>query len=69
MHEFGHRADGTSDWDPDNIGHAIKASARRMGTEYVDIVLLHNPPLEILDGTRSDHELFTDVLGAGHLDW
>ncbi len=52
--KFGHRADGTSDWDPTAIEASVLASARRMGTDHLDIVLLHSPPPEVLDG-RSEH--------------
>ena len=52
--KFGHRVDGTSDWDPGNIEASVQASARRMGTDHLDIVLLHSPPADILDG-NSEH--------------
>ena len=53
--KFGHRADGTSDWAPSSIEESVLASAERMGTDHLDIVLLHTPPPEILDGTHSEH--------------
>jgi len=53
--KFGHRADGTSDWDPRSIEESVMASARRMGTDHLDIVLLHSPPPEVLDGVHSEH--------------
>jgi aryl-alcohol dehydrogenase-like predicted oxidoreductase len=53
--KFGHRADGTSDWEPTSIEESILSSAARMGTDHLDIVVLHNPPPEILDGTQSEH--------------
>ncbi len=53
--KFGHRADGTSDWAPSSIEPSVLASARRMGTDYLDIVLLHSPPHEVLDGTHGEH--------------
>lgn len=53
--KFGHRADGTSDWESSNIESAVLDSARRMGTDYLDVVVLHNPPPEILDGTVGEH--------------
>jgi aryl-alcohol dehydrogenase-like predicted oxidoreductase len=53
--KFGHRADGTSDWASSSIEGAVLRSAERMGTDHLDIVVLHNPPPEILDGTRSEH--------------
>lgn len=53
--KFGHRADGTTDWEPASIEVSILRSAERMGTDYLDMVMLHSPPPEILDGTRSEH--------------
>jgi len=53
--KFGHRADGTTDWDPNSIQESILRSAERMGTDHLDIVVLHSPPPEILDGTHSEH--------------
>ncbi len=53
--KFGHRADGISDWDPSSIEDSVLASAGRMGTDHLDIVLLHSPPSEVLDGTLSEH--------------
>jgi len=53
--KFGHLADGTSNWDPSSIEASVLASARRMGTDYLDIVLLHSPPPEVLDGDHSEH--------------
>ena len=53
--KFGHTPDGSSDWRPEQIESSIRGSAERLGTDHLDVVVLHNPPPEILDGTRSDH--------------
>ncbi|PKQ18163.1 MAG: aldo/keto reductase [Actinobacteria bacterium HGW-Actinobacteria-8] len=53
--KFGHRSDGTTDWKPTSIEGSILRSAERMGTDHLDIVVLHSPPPEILDGTQSEH--------------
>ncbi|MGF1609491.1 MAG: aldo/keto reductase [Kiloniellales bacterium] len=38
-------------FEPAYIGQAIEASLRRLGTDYLDVFLLHNPPAPvILDG-------------------
>jgi aryl-alcohol dehydrogenase-like predicted oxidoreductase len=49
----GHGADGTSNFDPAAIRASLEASLRRLQTEYVDILLLHNPSMELMDGTRA----------------
>ncbi len=53
--KFGHRADGTSDWDAASIEASVMASAKRLGTDHLDIVLLHSPPPDVLDGSLSEH--------------
>jgi aryl-alcohol dehydrogenase-like predicted oxidoreductase len=53
--KFGHTPDGGTDWSAGAIEASVELSARRMNVEHIDIVVLHNPPPEILDGSRSDH--------------
>jgi len=53
--KFGHLADGSSDWSADSIETSVLDSARRLGTDHLDIVLLHSPPPEVIDGTHSKH--------------
>jgi len=53
--KFGYLPDGTENWSASEIEASVQRSARRMNVDHVDIVVLHNPPPEILDGSRSDH--------------
>jgi len=53
--KFGYLPDGTENWSASEIEASVQRSARRMDVDHVDIVVLHNPPPEILDGSRSDH--------------
>lgn len=53
--KVGYHPDGSPNWSSDAITESIERSARRMNVDHVDIVVLHNPPPEILDGTRADH--------------
>jgi len=53
--KFGHKADGTSDWAADRIEPAIEHSLRALRTDYLDAVLMHSPPAELLDGRISQH--------------
>jgi aryl-alcohol dehydrogenase-like predicted oxidoreductase len=50
--KFGHGADGTN-FDAAAIRPSLEASLRRLQTDYVDILLLHNPSIELLDGGRA----------------
>ncbi|MCU1676404.1 MAG: aldo/keto reductase [Frankiales bacterium] len=53
--KFGHTPEGGSNWDAAAIRESVERSAQRLGTDHLDIVLLHSPPAEILDGTQSQH--------------
>ncbi|MBN2604622.1 MAG: aldo/keto reductase, partial [Bacilli bacterium] len=52
--KFGHNADGTSNFQVAYIEHAIDESLKRLQTNYVDSVILHNPEFYILEG-KTDH--------------
>jgi aryl-alcohol dehydrogenase-like predicted oxidoreductase len=41
---------GEGDFDAVNIRPVLEGSFRRLQTDYVDILLLHNPPRELMDG-------------------
>ena len=45
------------DFDPEYIRRAIEASLRRLRTDFLDIFLLHSPPMGVLN-----HERLFDVL-------
>ncbi|MGH8889294.1 MAG: aldo/keto reductase [Acidothermaceae bacterium] len=53
--KFGHRADGTSDWSATRIEAAVEQSLRALRTDYLDVVLMHSPSPELLDGRISEH--------------
>ncbi|MFY1632115.1 aldo/keto reductase [Solwaraspora sp. WMMB335] len=53
--KFGYLPDGTENWSSSAIEESVRRSAQRMNVDHVDIVVLHNPPPEILDGRRGDH--------------
>ena len=64
--KFGHTPEGTTNWAVEAIGPSVRRSAERLGVDHIDIVVLHNPPAEILDGTRSDHyEALEELKQAG----
>jgi len=47
--KFGHWANGTSNFAVDLIELSIKESLKRLQTDYLDSLLLHNPSMEILN--------------------
>jgi aryl-alcohol dehydrogenase-like predicted oxidoreductase len=52
--KFGRSPEGT-DFDPGRITWSVEASLRRLRTDYLDVLLLHNPPASHLDGRASPH--------------
>jgi aryl-alcohol dehydrogenase-like predicted oxidoreductase len=64
----GHGADGMSNFDPAAIRVSLESSLRRLRTDYVDILLLHNPPIELMDGTHApQYEEMEQLKGEGKL--
>jgi aryl-alcohol dehydrogenase-like predicted oxidoreductase len=47
--KVGHMPDGGTDFSPAAIVPSVEGSARRLGVDHVDIVLLHNPPPGVID--------------------
>jgi len=75
--KFGHTAEGVTDFSVKAIRPSIEASMRRLQTDYLDIVLMHNPPRETMDGrVASQYEEFEKLKAEGlireygvSLDW
>jgi aryl-alcohol dehydrogenase-like predicted oxidoreductase len=46
--KFGHTWDGGTNWSPDAVRPSIENSARRLGVDHIDVVVLHSPDEETL---------------------
>ena len=53
--KFGRNEKGEEDWRAESIQKTIEGSLRRLKTDYLDSVIIHNPPFEYLDGHKNDH--------------
>lgn len=59
--KFSHYSeDGRRDFDAKNVRPVLEGSFRSLQTDYVDILLLHNPPRELMDG-RVAPELYEEM--------
>lgn len=75
--KFGHTAEGVTDFSTQAIRPSLEASMKRLQTDYLDIVLMHNPPREMMDGRiSSQYEEFEKLKAEGmiraygvSLDW
>jgi len=50
--KFGHRPDGPKDFSADRFRPGLDASLERLKTDYLDVLLLHNPPAEMYEGSN-----------------
>jgi aryl-alcohol dehydrogenase-like predicted oxidoreductase len=49
-----------SEWKAKHVRSVLAGSFKRLQTDYVDILLLHNPPRELMDGNTSA-ELYAEM--------
>jgi aryl-alcohol dehydrogenase-like predicted oxidoreductase len=62
--KFGHHADGSADYSIEKLRSSLEGSLTRLRTDYVDILLMHNPPSEMLDGMVAPHYDLLEQLKA-----
>ncbi|QSF43334.1 aldo/keto reductase [Paenibacillus tianjinensis] len=65
--KFGHAVDGRTNYNADQIIRSVEGSLKRLQTDYVDSVLIHNPPFEILDGKYGHYEELEKLKAAGKI--
>lgn len=53
--KFGHTHTGTLNFSSDYIRESLEGSLKRLQVDYVDSLIIHNPPSEYLDGHKNDH--------------
>lgn len=59
--KFGHTGPHTKDFSAARLRPALEGSLRRLQTDHVDVLLLHNPPADRLDGARAA-DLYGELL-------
>ncbi len=50
-----------SEWKAKHVRPVLEGSFKRLQTDYVDMLLLHNPPREMMDGNGSAPELYEEM--------
>jgi len=53
--KFGHTDTGNTNYDSNTIRKSLEGSLKRLQMEYVDSIIIHNPPFNYLDGNKNDH--------------
>lgn len=66
--KFGHTAAGITNYDSDHIRESLEGSLKRLQTDYVDSLIIHNPPFKYLDGNKNDHyEILEKLVEEGKI--
>lgn len=66
--KFGHTDHGTMNYESDYIRTSLEGSLRRLKLDYVDSLIIHNPPSSYLDGNKNDHyEILERLIEEGKI--
>jgi aryl-alcohol dehydrogenase-like predicted oxidoreductase len=66
--KFGHSDSGKTNYDSSSIRESLEGSLKRLGVDYIDSIIMHNPPMEYLDGNKNDHyEVFERLIEEGKI--
>jgi aryl-alcohol dehydrogenase-like predicted oxidoreductase len=66
--KFGHTDSGTTNYSSEYIRESLEGSLKRLQVDYVDSLIIHNPPMEYLDGTKNDHyEILERLMEEGKI--
>lgn len=64
--KFGHSPEGT-DYSASQIRNSVERSLMRLQTDYLDSVLIHNPPFDVLDGKYGHYQVLEDLKAEGKI--
>ncbi len=53
--KFGHTNEGLTNYNSSYLRESIEGSLKRLKTDYLDSILMHNPPKEYYNGNKCDH--------------
>ena len=66
--KFGHTSSGKLNYQSNYIRESLEGSLRRLQMDYVDSIIMHNPPFEYLNGNNTDHyEIFEKLIEDGKI--
>lgn len=66
--KFGHTHTGTLNFSSDYIRESLEGSLKRLQVDYVDSLIIHNPPSEYFDGNKNDHyEILERLIEEGKI--
>lgn len=66
--KFGHTDTGAINFEADYIRESLEGSLKRLQTDYVDSLIIHNPPFDYLDGNKNAHyEILERLMEEGKI--
>ncbi len=66
--KFGHTDSGTLNFSSDYIRESLEGSLRRLQLDYVDSLIIHNPPSHYFDGNKNDqYEILEKLIEEGKI--
>ena len=60
--KFGHTDSGITNYNSSYIRESLEGSLKRLQVDYVDSLIIHNPPIAYLDGNKNDHYEILELL-------
>jgi len=63
----GHHSNDEQSFDKDRLKASIENSLKRLNTDYLDVVLLHNPPFELLTDDSAQFKLLEKLKSSGRI--
>lgn len=66
--KFGHGVSGETDFSAGSIRKSLEGSLRRLKLDVIDSLIIHNPPLDMLDGNKNNqYELLENLVKEGKI--
>jgi aryl-alcohol dehydrogenase-like predicted oxidoreductase len=66
--KFGHSVDGKINFNENNIRKSLESSLKRLQIDYIDSLIIHNPPTLYLNGNNNPHyEIFERLIDEGKI--
>lgn len=67
--KFGHSETGKTNYSANHIRESLEGSLKRLQVDYIDSIIIHNPPTEYLDGNNNPHyEIFERLIDEGKIN-
>jgi len=63
--KFGHTADGNTDFSEEAMEASVQESLKRLNTDYLDSLVIHNPSMEILSGKTRHFQVLKELKAKG----